>query len=300
MNTLRLLEGILPPECILQDEPMKNHTSFKTGGNADFLLLPRTEEDLSAILHALQESGIPFFVMGRGSNLLVSDKGFRGVLIKIAFGGARITGNTIHADAGVALNSVAMAAAGAGLAGLEFAAGIPGSLGGGVAMNAGAYGGELKDFIRDVRMLAPDGTIQTLTNEEMKFSYRHSMVQEGGSIVLSATLRLENGDPRQSKALIAELAERRRQNQPLEYASAGSTFKRPEGQYAGELIQRSGLKGRKIGKAQVSEKHAGFVINTGGATSADIYRLILDVQRVVQQQTGFLLEPEVHFVGEFT
>lgn len=286
----------------LLNEPMRNHTTFKTGGPADAVYLPKNAEEVRLVIENARRQGVPWVVMGRGSNLLVSDKGFRGAVVKLAdaFADIRIEGNTVAADAGASLRDVAQKSIEAGLAGLEFAGGIPGALGGGVSMNAGAYGGELKDYIESVRVLTPDGGVKDLSNVEMGFSYRASAVQQDGLVVLGAVFRLPCGDREESLNKLSELNRRRRECQPLQYPSAGSTFKRPPGYFAGSLIEGCGLKGCTMGGAMVSEKHAGFIINTGSATSSDIYALILRVQDEVLHKTGVALQTEVKMIGDFT
>ncbi len=284
---------------LLLNEPMSAHTSFKTGGCAEFLLIPNTEQTFIEAMRMARQNELPCRIIGRGSNLLVSDAGLVGVTLKICFGDINIDGNNLTAGAGVSLKQVALAATNASLGGLEFAAGIPGSLGGGVVMNAGAYGGELGEYIKSVRLLAADGEVKELSNAQMEFAYRHSIVSGAGHTVLSATFALPAGNKEQSMAKIEELAAKRREKQPLEFPSAGSTFKRPEGHFAGALIERCGLKGECLGGAQVSPKHAGFIINTGGATSSDIRGLMKNVTERVFAETGVRLEPEVRLLGEF-
>lgn len=284
---------------ILENEPMSAHTSFKTGGCAELLLVPQTEKAFTEAMRIVRQSALPFRIIGRGSNLLVSDAGLPGVTLKICFGDIAIEGNLLTAGAGVSLRQVALAATGASLGGLEFAAGIPGSLGGGVVMNAGAYGGELGEYIKSVKIMDSDGKTQELSSAMMDFSYRHSAAQTAGYTVLSATFELPCANREQSMAKIEELAAKRREKQPLEWPSAGSTFKRPEGYFAGALIEQCGLKGECFGGAQVSPKHAGFIINTGGATSADIHRLMKSVTGRVLAETGVLLVPEIRLLGEF-
>ncbi len=296
---LKPFECILPKECILENEPMKNHTTFRTGGNADVLFVPQTEEQLVSLLPALREHGLSCTLIGRGSNLLVADGGIRGAVVKIAYGTVTQNGNMLTAGAGVPLHTLAFSAAQKSLAGLEFAAGIPGSLGGGIAMNAGAYNGELKDSFVSARILDCAFQFKTLTKPEMCFAYRKSVVLDQGYIVLSACFALQPGSGREIKKRMEELADRRKEKQPLEFPSAGSTFQRPPGAFAGALIEQCGLKGRCIGGAQVSEKHAGFIINKGTASSADIYRLVYLVQQEVFFQTGVTLSPEIRFVGDF-
>ncbi len=286
----------------LINEPLRNHTTFKTGGPADVVYLPKNADEVRRIIAYAWETGTPFYVMGRGSNLLVSDKGFRGIIVKLAdgFSDIRIDGTCVYADAGASLRDVAQKSIEAGLAGLEFAGGIPGALGGGVSMNAGAYGGELKDFISQVRVLAPDGELKDLACKDMRFAYRTSAVQTDGLIVLGAVFSLQEGSRDKSMQKLAELNQRRRDCQPLSYPSAGSTFKRPPGYFAGSLIEQCGLKGCAVGGAMVSDKHAGFIINTGNATSSDIHALIRRVQNEVAQKTGVKLETEVKMIGDFS
>ncbi len=291
--------GAVNEERIFKNEPMDKHSSFRTGGCADVLLVPDTEAELLAAMAVIRAHSLPFFVIGRGSNLLVADAGVRGVVVKIAYGSVSVVGNTIIADAGVSLRQVALAAANAGLGGLEFAAGIPGSLGGGLAMNAGAYGGELGSYIQCVRVLDSTGEVQELSRQQLHFSYRHSAILEHAYIVLSAVFQLPEGNKAESLALIDELAAKRKEKQPLEHPSAGSTFKRPPGQFAGALIEQCGLKGASCCGAQVSPKHAGFIVNTGGAKSSDIYQLMCKVQETVYREKHIRLEAEVQLLGEF-
>lgn len=286
----------------LKNEPMRNHTTFKTGGPAETVYLPSTAREILDTVHSAVESGIPWCVIGRGSNLLVSDRGYPGAVIKIAesFAEIRIQGNRVYADAGALLRDITAKCIGSGLSGLEFAGGIPGALGGGISMNAGAYGGELKDFITYVRVLTPELEIKDIPTGDMRFGYRKSAVQDEGYIVLGAEFCLPKGDIEASRKLLLSLNNKRKNSQPLNFPSAGSTFKRPPGHYAGTLIEQCGLKACKIGGAQVSEKHAGFIINTGEATSEDIYKLICHVRSVVFQKAGVTLEPEVKMIGDFT
>ncbi len=284
---------------ILENEPMSAHTSFKTGGCAELLLLPQTEAAFIEAMRIIRQSALDYKIIGRGSNLLVSDAGISGVTLKICFGDTIIEKNILTAGAGVSLKQVALAAAHASLGGLEFAAGIPGSLGGGVVMNAGAYGGELGEYIRSVRILDTNGNIREINAVDMDFGYRHSAVMDNGWTVLSAKFSLVEGNMSQILSEIEGLAARRREKQPLEFPSAGSTFKRPEGHFAGALIEQCGLKGECFGGAQVSPKHAGFIINTGGATSSDIHSLMKRVTKKVLAETGVLLSPEVQLLGEF-
>ena len=294
------LLGILTKEQFLTDEPMSRHTTFQTGGPADYYLMPE-EGQTAEIIRLCREETVPFYIIGNGSNLLVGDKGFRGAVIEI---GSRISEisreeNIICARAGVSLARLAREAAGAGLTGLEFASGIPGTVGGAVVMNAGAYGGEMKDVVAWALILTEDGQLKKLSAGELHLSYRHSIVTEEGGIVLQAAFRLEPGDKEAIWDRMEELRRKRAEKQPLEYPSAGSTFKRPEGYFAGKLIMDTGLRGYRVGDAQVSEKHCGFVINRGQATAADIVKLIQDVRAAVRQQFGVELEPEVKMIGEF-
>lgn len=295
------LEQILTKDRIRQNEPMKNHTTFRVGGPADIFLTPSAEE-LPAVLSVCREEQMPVTVIGNGSNLLVGDQGIRGVVICIGFGmrGIRVDGEKIFLEAGVTLAAVAQQAAKAGLTGLEFASGIPGTFGGAVVMNAGAYGGEMKDVIVSVRVISEDGEILTLSKEELDLSYRHSVIPERGYLVIDGELLLtREKDPDQITERMEELKKKRIEKQPLEYPSAGSTFKRPEGYFAGKLIMDAGLRGFSVGGAAVSEKHCGFVINTGDATAEDVTELIRQVAERVKAQSGVTLEPEVKLLGEF-
>ena len=295
------LEQILTKDRIRQNEPMKNHTTFRVGGPADIFLTPSAEE-LPAVLSVCREEQMPVTVIGNGSNLLVGDQGIRGVVICIGFGmrGIRVDGEKIFLEAGVTLAVAAQQAAKAGLTGLEFASGIPGTFGGAVVMNAGAYGGEMKDVIVSVRVISEDGEILTLSKEELDLSYRHSVIPERGYLVIDGELLLtREKDPDQITERMEELKKKRIEKQPLEYPSAGSTFKRPEGYFAGKLIMDAGLRGFSVGGAAVSEKHCGFVINKGNATAADICALMDEVTRIVKEKYAVTLEPEVKKVGEF-
>lgn len=277
------------------DEDMKKHTTFKAGGKAAFLVTPDSEEKVKELIRFFNENEIANYIIGNGSNLLVRDEGFDGVILEIGskLSEVVVNENKITAQAGALLSKTANQAYKSGLSGMEFASGIPGSVGGGVAMDAGAYGGELKDIVETVTMCDENGEEITLTVDEMDFSYRHSIVQDKNYIVLSATFSLTPGEPEKILETMNDLNQRRRDKQPLEYPSAGSTFKRPEGYFAGKLIQDAGLKGYSVGGACVSEKHSGFVINKGGATATDIITLIGDVQKIVKEKFGVELEPEV-------
>lgn len=292
---------ILGEEDIRKNVPLSTMTTFRVGGPADYVACPKTAEQIAALLKLCSGNKIPFFVLGNGSNILASDDGYRGVIICVLTGMNQIItdGCTVKAQAGAQLIKAAHEAAKHGLTGLEFASGIPGTIGGAIYMNAGAYGGEMKDVVRRVTAMDYSGNIYNMSCDEMDFSYRHSIVQDRKLIVLSAEFQLETGKQEEIDSRISELAEARRSKQPLEYPSAGSTFKRPEGYFAGKLIADAGLKGFSIGGAQVSEKHSGFVINKGGATADDIMKLICHVKDEVNSQFGVVLETEVKTLGEF-
>lgn len=300
MNQLiNALSAIAGSHQILENEPMSRHTTFRVGGPADVLFLPEGEEQLMEALAAAKAAGVDTVVIGNGSNLVVRDGGIRGLVIALGEGMAAIarTGNIVTAWAGASLARVSAYAQASGLSGLEFASGIPGTLGGGCAMNAGAYGGQLSDVLVDARVLL-DGGIRPLTVEEMQMGYRTSLPLREGGIVVSARFALTPDDPEAIGERMRDLNARRRDKQPLNYPSAGSTFKRPEGYFAGALIEQAGLKGRSVGGAQVSEKHAGFIVNTGGATASDILGLIRLVQDEVEARSGIRLETEVRILGE--
>lgn len=294
------LRGVLGGDAVRLAEPMKAHTSFRIGGPADLFLTPGNAAELAETIRILRRHEIPVFILGNGSNLLVRDKGIRGAVVQLSgrMAALETDGTTVFAGGGALLSAAAAKAAEAGLAGLEFASGIPGSIGGAVMMNAGAYGGEMKDVLESVDVLTLDLQFETLPVEALELSYRHSSLAERGDIVLGVRFRLERDDPQAIQARMAELAEKRREKQPLQYPSAGSTFKRPEGYFAGKLIQDAGLKGKAIGGAQVSEKHAGFLINTGNATAQDMLELIAHCQRAVAEKFGVKLETEIKIVGE--
>lgn len=294
------LVKLVTKDRVFKEEPMKNHTTFRTGGPADILVQPAAEE-LARVIQMCKNYNEPWIVIGNGSNLLVSDAGIRGVVIEIGKyqSEVAIRGDMVVAQAGAMMSTVANNVAAEGLTGFEFASGIPGTIGGAVVMNAGAYGGEIKDVMRFAAVLTPEGDVVKMTPEQLELSYRHSNIPEKGYIVLAVMLQLAQGDPEAIDAKMQELKEQRVGKQPLEYPSAGSTFKRPEGYFAGKLIQDAELRGYRVGGAQVSEKHCGFVINTGDATSADIYTLIKDVQKKVLDTFGVQLETEVKMIGEF-
>ncbi len=289
------------PSTILWQEPMTLHTSFKIGGPADLFFKPQSIEDLTAMIDLCQKSSIPFYIMGNGSNLLVGDQGYRGVIIQVYrnLSSFSIEGNTVEAEAGILLSKLANRVYDAGLEGFEFASGIPGTLGGAVYMNAGAYGGEMKDIIVSAKVLTQGGDVKTLSNEALELGYRHSALMNEGDIVLSTKMVLVPGEQKVIRAKMDELNFRRKDKQPVEKPSAGSTFKRPVGYYAGKLIMDAGLRGYQLGGARVSDKHCGFVINTGNATSKDVMALIQHIQREVKNQFGVDLEPEVRMIGDF-
>ena len=284
---------------VIRNADMKQYTTLKLGGTADWLAFPRSGEEIAGLFGEAGQAGIPVTVIGHGSNLLVLDGGVRGLVIRVEknMRGIRREGNRLIAQAGAMLGSVAAAAAEAGLTGLEFASGIPGTVGGAMTMNAGAYGGEMCDVTVRVDGIRPDGTPVSLTREEMQFGYRTSAVKALGIIVTEVTMELAPGDPAAIRARMSELNTMRAEKQPLDVPSAGSTFKRPEGFFAAALIDQCGLKGYSIGKAQVSMKHAGFLVNTG-SSSQDYLDLVQYVQRIVQERAGVLLEPEIKIIGE--
>lgn len=292
---------IVGEENVHTDEPMSRHTTFRIGGNADYFVKPGNADEVAAVIVVCRKYNIPYFILGNGSNLLVSDDGYRGMIINIMdnMDSVTVDGRIITAQAGAMLVRVSVMARDNALTGLEFASGIPGTIGGAVYMNAGAYGGEMKNVVKTVRAIDEYGRIYELDSEKMDFSYRHSIVEERKLIVLEVTLELEHGSREAIDDRMKELAEARRSKQPLEYPSAGSTFKRPEGYFAGKLIMDAGLRGYSVGGAQVAEKHCGFVINKGGATASDVVELIRDVQHDVDDKFGVTLEPEVKMLGEF-
>ncbi|MBE5957414.1 MAG: UDP-N-acetylmuramate dehydrogenase [Lachnospiraceae bacterium] len=289
------LKEIVGELNVKTDEPMKGHITFKVGGPADYYILPENSKQLAHIVKLCKKNDVPYYIIGNGSNLIVKDEGYRGVIIEIGANMAEIEveDNVVTAGAGAILSKIAAKALDNSLTGMEFAHGIPGTLGGAVTMNAGAYGGEMKDILVKVQVLNDDGEVITLPAEELHLGYRYSVVPEKRYIVLSATMKLEHGDKEEIKSYMAELSLKRREKQPLEYPSAGSTFKRPEGYFAGKLIQDAGLKGYSVGGAMVSEKHSGFVINYDNATAQDILTLIDNVREKVYEQFGVELETEV-------
>lgn len=286
---------------ILVAEPMKNHTTFRIGGPADALALPKTPEEVAEVVHFCHEHAQPYYVLGNGSNLLVSDEGYRGLVLQLYrnFNDIQVNGETITVQSGAMLAAVARTAYQTGLTGLEFASGIPGTIGGAVVMNAGAYGGEMKNVLKEVTVLTKEGEVLVIPAKALELGYRTSVIPKNGWIVLGAVLQLKKGDQEQILARMEELKEQRIIKQPLDLPSAGSTFKRPEGYFAGKLIMDAGLRGFTVGGAQVSEKHCGFVVNRGNATAADVWELICEVKRRVKEMTGVELEPEVKLLGDF-
>ena len=286
---------------ILVAEPMKNHTTFRIGGPADALALPKTPGEVAEVVRFCHEHAQPYYVLGNGSNLLVSDEGYRGLVLQLYrnFNDIQVNGETITVQSGAMLAAVARTAYQTGLTGLEFASGIPGTIGGAVVMNAGAYGGEMKNVLKEVTVLTKEGEVLVIPAKALELGYRTSVIPKNGWIVLGAVLQLKKGDQEQILARMEELKEQRITKQPLDLPSAGSTFKRPEGYFAGKLIMDAGLRGFTVGGAQVSEKHCGFVVNRGNATAADVWKLICEVKRRVKEMTGVELEPEVKLLGGF-
>lgn len=290
------IRSALPGLEMHENEPMSAHCSFRIGGPARLMACPASGAEAAALLRLLREADAPVELMGKGTNLLVADEGLDAVVVRLgeAISGAELLpGDRVRAGAGISLAKLAVFAAEAGLSGLEFAHGIPGSLGGAVFMNAGAYGGEMKDVLESAEIALPDGTLREVPAEELELSYRHSALEGSGALVTAATVKLTPAEPETIRARMRELMEKRRASQPLDMPSAGSTFKRPVGGYAAALIDQAGLKGFAIGGAQVSEKHAGFVINRGGATFDDVLRLMEHIQKTVLEKSGVRLEPEV-------
>lgn len=294
------LNNVIAKDSILIDEPMSRHTTFRVGGPADFFVTPKAKEEVRDVIRICKEAGMPYYIIGNGSNLLVSDAGYRGVIVQIykEMNELKVEGDLVKAQAGALLSGIAAKALGAELSGFEFASGIPGTIGGACVMNAGAYGGEMKDVLESVTVLTGEGKIIELGRNELELGYRTSVIAKKGYIVLGAVLKLERGDGEKIKTYMDELKEKRVTKQPLEYPSAGSTFKRPEGYFAGKLIEDAGLRGFQVGGAQVSEKHCGFVINRDHATAADIMELMRQVQIRVKENSGVDLEPEVKRLGD--
>ncbi len=298
---IQKISQYIPKNRMMLQESMKNHTTFRVGGAAALYLELESEQELGDILALLHAEEEDYFIVGNGSNLLVSDTGYHGIILHLSkeFGDVRVEGERLVCASGATLAAIARTALEHELTGFEFAAGIPGSLGGAIVMNAGAYDGEMKQVVESVRLMTPQGEILTKTCEEMKFSYRHSLLKEEAYVVLSVVIRLAKGQKEQIKARMDELSCKRREKQPLEYPSAGSTFKRPEGYFAAKLIQDTGLRGFQVGGAQVSEKHCGFVINRENASAQDVHELMKQVQERVREKFGVTLEPEVIRLGEF-
>lgn len=298
---LQMLGQVLRAEQIRVHEPMSRHTTFRVGGPADYYVEPETKEELAAVLALCRRQKIPYYMLGNGSNLLVGDKGYRGAMVALpkVWAQVRAEGCRIHAGAGALLASAAKLALKESLTGMEFASGIPGTVGGAVVMNAGAYGSELADILASVAVMTPEGQVHRLKAKELELGYRASCIGRRGLVVLEAEFALAPGDAGQIRERMEELAARRKEKQPLEYPSAGSTFKRPPGHFAGKLIQEAGLRGFSVGGAQVSQKHCGFVINRGEADAADILKLCREVQKRVLEHSGVELELEVKVLGEF-
>ena len=294
------LNNVIAKDSILTDEPMSRHTTFRVGGPADFFVTPKAKEEVRDVIRICKEAGMPYYIIGNGSNLLVSDAGYRGVIVQIykEMNEVKVEGDLVKAQAGALLSGIAAKALGAELSGFEFASGIPGTIGGACVMNAGAYGGEMKDVLESVTVLTGEGKIIELGRNELELGYRTSVIAKKGYIVLGVALKLECGDGEKIKTYMDELKEKRVTKQPLEYPSAGSTFKRPEGYFAGKLIEDAGLRGFQVGGAQVSEKHCGFVINRDHAAAADIMELMRQVQIRVKENSGVDLEPEVKRLGD--
>lgn len=309
MDTLFLnkLKDSLLPENILLNENLSRHTTFRIGGLADYFVKIQDVEELKKVIALSKEWDIPYKLIGNGSNIVFSDAGWRGIIIKNEINSNIIVEETdnsnektiVTADAGIMMAKFAKELAEHGLSGYEFASGIPGTLGGAIVMNAGAYGGEIGDYIISVKVLSKQGEEIQLKKEELSFSYRHSIIKQADYIVLSASFALNKGDKIEIYRKIDEYNNLRKEKQPLEYPSAGSTFKRPDGNYAGKLIMEAGLAGLQVGKAKVSEKHCGFLINTGGADADDVVQLINKIQILVKEHSGYELEPEIEFVGDF-
>ena len=292
---------IMSEEQVKTEEPMKNHTTFRVGGPAEFFVMPRTAEEVKKVIDLCRRESFPYYIIGNGSNLLVSDQGYRGVVLQIykEMSYIEVEENVVVAQAGALLSAIANKALENGLTGFEFAAGIPGTLGGACVMNAGAYGGEMKDVLEEVTVLTEEGEVLTIPKENLELGYRTSIIARKGYTVLEARIQLRGGEKEAIKSLMEELKDKRVSKQPLEYPSAGRTFKRPEGYFAGKLIQDAGLRGFSVGGAQVSEKHCGFVINRENATAADVAELMRQVSARVEEEFGVKLEPEVKRLGEF-
>ena len=301
MDLYKELCAVSGAENVITDEPMSRHTTFRIGGPADCFVTVSCAEEIREIIGICRRNSVPYYIMGNGSDLLVGDKGYRGVIIQIfkRMNGIRAEGERIYVQAGALLSRTAAAAYEASLAGMEFASGIPGTMGGALRMNAGAYGGEMKQIVESADILTAEGEIKTLTVEELGLGYRTSVISRNDYVALRVVLKLRRSSRKEIRARMDELKEKRVAKQPLEYGSAGSTFKRPEGYFAGKLIEDAGLRGYRVGDAQVSEKHCGFVINRGSATAAEVAQLMEDVADRVEQKFGVRLQPEVKKIGEF-
>ena len=299
MSIFKTLAGITGEKNVMLNEPMKNHTSFRTGGEADIFVSPDSIKSLKDVIKLFRENDIPFYIFGNGSNMLVSDRGIEGAVIHIGngFSSIEVKENKITSGAGAILSAVSNAALENSLTGFEFASGIPGSFGGAVFMNAGAYGSEIKNVIKSVLVLNENLELEELSKDRLELGYRSSIFQKNNYIILGGTIELETGNKDDILSEMNELNAKRREKQPLNFASAGSTFKRPEGYFAGKLIEDSGLKGKTIGGAQVSEKHAGFIVNTGTATTDDIINLMDFCKKTVYEKFGVMIEPEVRITG---
>ena len=299
MNIVDDLIKIVGSENVCQNEPMSKHTTFRIGGNADFFVTPNTTESLEAVINYVKSNNIPYYVIGNGSNLLVKDSGFRGVIIQLykKFANITVNDNVITAQAGALLSTVAKTALNNSLTGMECLSGIPGTIGGAVCMNAGAYGGEMKDIVVETKVIH-NGKIETISNKASDFGYRKSKIMSENMIVVETILSLEKGNKEDIQSKMSELLTQRNSKQPVELPSAGSTFKRPEGYFAAKLIDDSGLRGYSVGKAQVSPKHCGFVVNNGGATANEVLTLMHNVSNIVEDKFGVKLEPEVRIIGE--
>jgi UDP-N-acetylmuramate dehydrogenase len=300
-KVIEQLKSVISEDKLLKKEPMKNHTTFRIGGPADVFVVPDCTEDIEQVCRIARRNNIPLFILGNGSNLLVADAGMDGIVLQIYknYSGVTVNGNELTVKAGTLLSTVAKTAYKEELEGFEFAGGIPGTFGGAVVMNAGAYGGEMVQCLKEVKVLTKDGEMKVLSAKELDLGYRTSNVLKNEYIVLEGTIVLQKGNPEEIKEKMDEYALARRTKQPLELPSAGSTFKRPEGHFAGKLIQDAGLRGYQVGGARVSDKHCGFVVNQEEATAADVLRLIEDVQKKVKEQFNVTMEPEVKRVGRF-
>ena len=301
MDFIELTKGIVGDGNVFINEKLDRHTTFRVGGPAACLAVPESAEQTVGLIHELRRYAIPYYVIGNGSNLLISDEGFDGVIVKIgrSMSNVSIKDNIITAESGILLSALGAYAARRSLTGLEFAAGIPGTLGGGCVMNAGAYGGELKDVLTNVKAITPDGDIAVYEPAEMEMGYRTSRFLDKDYVILQADIQLSRGNKSEIEARMDEFSGLRRDKQPLEFPNAGSTFKRPKGYFAGQLIEEAGLKGKGVGDACVSEKHAGFIVNKGSASARDIYDTILMVIAKVEAHSGIILEPEVRIIGKF-